>query len=246
MNRLTVVISLVVTACSLAACDRETRTANIQEPAYFDGFDEEVVFSEGPMSRGRADGVLYIETFERSGQYAWWKHPVSGSVIEVTGRVAEGSGAECGWIVNLAQHGKHTHGVQIVVFGDGRVWISPSLFDSDKSAGPEFREILHPAIKSAGEWNTLRVSVRKNVLGVHMNAEKILEPMKLNFPLESGRVALGVRAAGETFQGRVEITSFAIWPTPDLWDIPAEPATPPDAGEQPRPEDGQNTTGTQQ
>ena len=61
----------------------------------------------------------------------------------------------------------------------------------------------------------------------------------------AGRVALGVKAAGKTFQGRAEITSFAIWPTLDLWDIPAEPATPSDSGRQPAPEGGQNSTGTQ-
>jgi hypothetical protein len=208
--------------------EKYKRTANIHTPSYFDDFNEETMFTNDSIKRGTANGVSYFETIGRSGHYAWWKQPFSKTVVEVTGRVTKESGTACGWIVILSQKKARSHGVQVVVFGDGQMWIRPSMFDSDKSAGPRLKKIRHPAIKPAGQWNTLRVAVSDNTLGVHMNGQEILKPMRLKFPLDSGRVALGINAPGENSEGRAEITSFAIWPTVNLWDLPADPATPPD------------------
>ncbi len=223
-----ILVLVAALAASPAVCDQVESSAKVLAPSDVDDFNEDAVFSDGPIRRGKANGVYYFEPIEKSGSYAWWLQPIPEAVIEVTGRVKEGSGPECGWIVNLAQDGKRTHGVQVVVFGNGRMRIGPSMFDADKSAGPEFQEIVDPAINLAGQWNTLRVVVRGNVLGVQMNGKEILEPMELSFRLGSGRVALGVKAAGKTSQGRAEITRFAIWPTADLWALPAEPGRRPD------------------
>jgi WD40 repeat protein len=224
----TILVLAAALAAGPAVCAQVESSAKVSAPSYVDDFNEDAVFSEGPIRRGKANGVYYFEPIEKSGQYSWWLQPIPEAVVEVTGRVKEGSGPECGWIVNLAQEGKRTHGVKVVVFGNGRMWIGPSMYDADKSAGPEFQEIADPTINPAGQWNTLRVVVRGNVLGIHMNGKEILEPMELSFRIGSGRVALGVNAAGKNSQGRAEITRLAIWPTTDLWALPAVRGRPQD------------------
>ena len=182
-----------------------------KEPTYYHDFDDERVIAGPPLKRGNTGGAHYLECISKNGHYAWWRQDFSNGVIEVTGRVVEESGSATGWIVNLARLGRHTHGVRFVVFGDGRMWVGPNMFDADSNAGPKLRQLSHIAIKPAGQWNTLRIVINDDVIAFWVNSEQLCDAIQLDSTINPGHVALGIHCPGSNRTGRVEFDSLAVW-----------------------------------
>lgn len=174
-----------------------------------------------------ADGTYAIETSSPTRGY--WSWPVcdySDGIIELTARVAEGSGSA--WVLNFgrligAQGGK-SQGARFVVYPNGTMGVSLGMFEKN-SPGElvDVKSITHSAIRPAGQWNTLRVVVKGNRLDVFINGYPVFGPVELSDHVSPGRLCLGLTGAGPGGRGRVEFNTLAFWPTTDIDRLPPEP-----------------------
>ncbi len=161
---------------------------------------------------GRTKGIQYYESSEPgNGWFAWNYSDFSESIVEVTARIP--IDYKNAWILNLAD-GQNSHGTAIAIFGDGKAWIGPNVFDPQPPANQLQKFITHAAIQPAGEWNTLRVLPKGRSLVVHCNSEEILNIADLGFEINSGSLGLGYSA--NEGKSRVEFDRYVLWATTDI------------------------------
>ena len=187
------------------------------EPTFVEEFDSDrdVVLTDLVQARYK-EGIYYIDSRQNgNGMGASTFHDYKDGTIEITARVSEGY-LNC-WIVVLANL-EHKHGVQLHVFGDGRIWIGPSMFDSEPSIGPNKTWITHSAVNRAGQWNTLRLVVKGKTLEIYANSQLVCEPLRLAFELSPGGLMLG--SSNNNGKARVEFERYSIWPTTDILLLP--------------------------
>ena len=92
------------------------------------------------------------------------------------------------------------------------------MYDPVPSIGPSQRWITNSAVQSAGQWNTLRLVIKKNTLEIHANSKLVCEPLELAFELSPGDILLG--QSDDNGMARVEYERYSIWPTTDVTLLP--------------------------
>ena len=144
-----------------------------------------------PIGSGFGEGVYFMQE-RTSGN---WGINVRGDLIdfscESVGRVVRDKPAARGsWGILLLSRAR---GLQIMINSEGQLLIQPSFWTANAYPNdPRIGPIVHPAIRSGNEFNTLRLNVRRRRLEVLVNDVAVCPPVLLDWDLTPARVEFGL------------------------------------------------------
>ena len=183
---------------------------------------------------GHRDGIYFDEL--QNGR--WHGEPLPDGPYpdfscEVVGRITGDKPTSKGFfIVHLVNDG---WGVEILIDGTGALFVAPWGWDRSSNTpwiGPIRNPAIHPG---AGQFNNVRLVVRRRKLEVFVNSVRVLNPLVFDRDLTPARVYLGVTCRVPTVRAefdRVEIRAVGEEPTEaiEAKDVQAKPVRVPNDG----------------
>src|SRR5262249_49030848 len=123
--------------------------------------------------------------------------------------VARAKDAQSGSAGLLLQTSGGGHGLVLRIDGEGVVFVTAW----DPSVKPPLTlitRIKHPAVRSAGEDNTLVAIVRGRMLELYVNGLAVHDPLKLDQDLAFGSLHLTMGSRNK--ESEAVLTRLALWP----------------------------------
>ena len=130
---------------------------------------------------------------------------------ELQGRVTGDATGAWGLYLHYAEKG---HGVHVLVNGEGKWEIAPSIWEPEPNRGPYAGPVAHRAIKPGKATNKLLVVVRRRRLEIYINDEAVCEPVILDRNVSPGE--MGLLALAKDEPSRIELQCLTIWSAKDL------------------------------
>ena len=164
-----------------------------------------------PIGEGFGEGVYFMQ--ERTTGN--WGIDVRGDLVdfscECVGRVLRDKPEAHGsWGILLRARER---GLQILINSEGQLLIQPSFWTANAYPNdPRIGPVVHPAIRSGDQFNTLRLNVRRRRLEVLVNNVPVCPPVLLDWDLTPTLVEFGLRVDAPKIRAEFDRIELKVLP----------------------------------